>query len=123
MRTNLPPLEASTDSAAKTKLFFDEYGQAPLEFSANDVEAAIGFFMGNGFDRDAAEITAFVMLRQAKFENIAIFQLIDQLKTLDGVELSAMVAEILNNNRPSSSALGYKAANADDQFKTRNIAA
>ena len=57
MRTNLPPIESSTDSAAKTKLFFDEYGQSPLEFSANDVEAAIGFFMTNGFDRDAAEIT------------------------------------------------------------------
>ena len=123
MRTNLPSVETSTDSAAATKLFFSEYGQAPLEFAANDVEAAIGFFMNNGFDRDAAEITSFVMLRQAKFENIAVFQLIDQLKTLDGVELSAMVAEILNNNRPSSSALGFKAANTDDQFKTRNISA
>ena len=123
MRTNLPPIESGTDSAAKTKLFFDEYGQAPLEFSANDVEAAIGFFMTNGFDRDAAEITAAVMLRQAKLETIPVLQLIDQLKTLDGVKLSAMVAEILNNNRPSSSALGYKAANSDDQFKIRNIAA
>ena len=123
MRTNLPPIETGTDSAAKTKLFFDEYGQSPLEFSANDVESAIGFFMSNGFDRDAAEITAAVVLRQAKLENIAVFQLIDQLKTLDGVKLSAMVAEILNNNRPSSSALGYKAANSDDQFKIRNIAA
>ena len=123
MRTNLPPVESGTDSAAKTKLFFDEYGQSPLEFSANDVESAIGFFMNNGFDRDAAEITASVVLRQAKLESIPVFQLIDQLKTLDGVKLSAMVAEILNNNRPSSSALGYKADNSDDQFKTRNIAA
>jgi len=123
MRTNLPPIESNTDSAAKTKLFFDEYGQAPLEFSANDVESAIGFFMNNGFDRDAAEITSAVVLRQAKLESIPVFQLIDQLKTLDGVKLSAMVAEILNNNRPSSSALGYKAANSDDQFKIRNIAA
>lgn len=123
MRTNLPPIESSTDSAAKTKLFFDEYGQSPLEFSANDVESAIGFFMNNGFDRDAAEITSAVVLRQAKLESIPVFQLIDQLKTLDGVKLSAMVAEILNNNRPSSSALGFKAANSDDQFKIRNIAA
>lgn len=123
MRTNLPPIESSTDSASATKLFFDEYGQSPLEFAANDVEAAIGFFMGNGFDRDAAEITAAVVLRQAKFENIPVFKLLDQLKVLDGVKLSAMVGEILNNNRPSSSALGYKAANSEDQFKTRNIAA
>jgi hypothetical protein len=123
MRTNLPPIESSTDSAAKTKLFFDEYGQSPLEFAANDVEAAIGFFMTNGFDRDAAEITASVVLRQAKFENMPVFQLIDQLKVMGGVKLSALVGEILNNNRPSSSALGYKADNSGDQFKTRNIAA
>jgi len=123
MRTNLPPIESSADSAAKTKLFFDEYGQAPLEFAANDIEAAIGFFMTNGFDRDAAEITASVVLRQAKFENMPVFELIDQLKIMDGVKLSALVGEILNNNRPSSSALGYKADNSDDQFKTRNIAA
>ena len=75
MRTNLPPIESGTDSAAKTKQFFDEYGQAPLEFSANDVEAAIGFFMTNGFDRDAAEITAAVVLRQAKLETIPITSL------------------------------------------------
>ena len=123
MRTNLPPIESNADSAAKTKLFFDEYGQSPLEFAANDVEATIGFFMANGFDRDAAEITAAVVLRQAKFENMPVFQLLDQLKVMDGVKLSALVGEILNNNRPSSSALGYKAANSDDQFKTRNIAA
>jgi hypothetical protein len=122
MNTNLPATVIE-DSASATKLFFDEYGQSPLEFLATDVEAAVGFFQNQGFDRDAAEITAAVVLRQAKLETIPIFQLIDQLKTLDGVKLSAMVAEILNNNRPSSSALGYKAANSDDQFKTRNIAA
>ena len=122
MRTNLPPIESGTDSAAKTKLFFDEYGQAPLEFSANDVEAAIGFFMTNGFDRDAAEITAAVVLRQAKLATIPVLQLIDQLKTLDGVKLSAMVAEILNNNRPSSSSLGYRVKSAD-VYKIRNVAA
>lgn len=122
MRTNLPA-PTTTDSASATKLFFDEYGQAPLEFAANEVEAAIGFFQSNGFDRDAAEITAAVILRQAKLEGVPAFQIIDQLKFLDGLKLSALVGEILNNNRPSSSALGFKMANADDELKTRNIAA
>lgn len=122
MRTNLPPT-TSEDSASATKLFFDEYGQAPLEFNANDVEAAIGFFQNLGFDRDAAETTAAVILRQAKFENMPVFQLLDTLKTLDGTKLNALVGEILNNNRPSSSALGFKAATAEDILKKRNIAA
>lgn len=122
MNTNLPS-NVVQDSASGTKLFFDEYGQAPLEFSANDVEAAIGFFQAQGFDRDAAEITAMVVLRQAKFENIPVFKLIDQLKGMDGMKLSALVGEILNNNRPSSSALGFKMGKVDDELKTRNIAA
>ena len=122
MRTNLPPINTE-DSASATKLFFDEYGQAPLEFNANDVEASIGFFQGLGFDRDAAETTAAVILRQAKFENMPVFQLLDTLKTLDGTKLNALVGEILNNNIPSSSALGFKAATAEDILKKRNIAA
>ena len=122
MNTNLPSTVIE-DSASATKLFFDEYGQAPLEFSATDVESAVGFFQNQGFDRDAAEITAMVVLRQAKFENIPVFKLIDQLKSLEGIKLSALVGEILNNNRPSSSALGFKMGKVDDELKTRNIAA
>jgi hypothetical protein len=123
MRTNLPAPTSSADSGAKTKLFFDEYGQSPLEFNANDVEAAVGFFQSKGFDRDAAEITAAVLLRQAKLESMPVFKIIDQLKTMDGLKLSALVGEILNNNRPSSSSLGFKIANSNDEFKTRNIGA
>lgn len=123
MRTNLPAPASSSDSGAKTKLFFDEYGQSPLEFNANDVEAAVGFFQGKGFDRDAAEITAAVLLRQAKLESMPVFKIIDQLKTMDGIKLSALVGEILNNNRPSSSSLGFKIADSNDTFKTRNIGA
>jgi len=122
MNTNLPATVIE-DSASATKLFFDEYGQAPLEFLATDVEAAVGFFQNQGFDRDAAEITAMVVLRQAKFENMPVFKLIDQLKSLDGMKLSALVGEILNNNRPSSSALGFKMGKVGDELKTRNIAA
>jgi hypothetical protein len=123
MRSNLPAPVSSTDSGTKTKLFFDEYGQSPLEFNANDVEAAVGFFQSKGFDRDAAEITAAVLLRQAKLESMPVFKIIDQLKTMDGVKLSALVGEILNNNRPSSSSLGFKMADSNDTFKTRNIGA
>jgi len=123
MRTNLPPAVSGTDSAAGTKLFFDEYGKEPLEFLANEVEAAVGFFQNKGFDTDAAQITAAVLLKQAKVEGIPVFQLLDQIKTVGTADLNALIAEILNNNRPSSSSLGFKMVNVDDQIKTRNIAA
>ena len=42
MSTNLPSFEIQ-DSAAGTKLYFDTYGEAALEFAANDVTAAVSF--------------------------------------------------------------------------------
>lgn len=122
MATNLPPVIVE-DSAQETKLFFDAYGQSPLEFSANEIEAAIGFFLSKGFDRDAAEVTAATILKQAKLENMPVFKLLDTLKALDGVSLSSLVAEILNNNRPSSSSLGFKLVSSTKESQTRNIAA
>lgn len=122
MQTNLPPIN-KIDSAEQTKLFFDEYGKDPLEFNSNEVTAAIGFFQSKGFDTDAAEVTASVILKQAKLENIPVFTLLDNLKRVDSATLTAITAEILNNNRPSSSSLGFKAANAGEDFKTRNILA
>ena len=115
------PTTASEDSGAATKLFFDTYGQIPLEFNANEVSAAIGFFQAAGFDDDAAATTGAVLLKQAKLDAIPIYKLLDTLKKLDGVQLSALVGEILNNNRGTSSTLGYKTATVEKQYQTRNI--
>jgi hypothetical protein len=120
MPTNIPTT-VSADSAGATKLFFDTYGQNPLEFNANEVSAAIGFFQAAGFADDAAATTGAVLLKQAKLDAIPIYKLLDTLKKLDGVQLSALVGEILNNNRGTSSTLGYKTATVEKQNQTRNI--
>jgi hypothetical protein len=120
MATNLPP-NTNVDSANATRLFFDSYGQQPLEFNATDVDAAVGFFESKGFDRDAATITAVTLLKQAKIENQPIFQILDTLKGFSSLQISALVAEILNNNRPSTSTLGLRVANSNKISQTRNI--
>jgi hypothetical protein len=107
MNTNLPTQEIQ-DSAAGTKLFFDTYGDQPLEFNANEVDACIAFFTKNGFEQDAAIVTATALLKQSKIENVPIYRILDTLKNIEGIKLSALVAEILNNNRTSSSTLGYR---------------
>lgn len=122
MSTNLPS-PTVVDSAQFTKQFFDSYGNEPLEFPANDVEATVSFFQSRGFDRDAAEITAGVMLKQAKLDNMPIFELLDTMKKLDGLQISALIAEVLNNNRPSSSVLGYRQSPNLQDVKVRNVAA
>lgn len=120
MSTNLPPREYN-DSAQATKLFFDSYGRAPLEFNTNEVGAAIAFFESKGFDTDAAALTAAVLLKQAKIDSISVFNLLDNLSGLNSVQLSSIVAEILNNNRPATSTLGFRAVNVKNEFVNRNI--
>jgi hypothetical protein len=120
--TNLPSVTIE-DSAASTKLFFDLYGREPLQFNVNDAEATIGFFTNRGFDADAAIITASTLLKQAKLDNVPIFQLLDTLSGLTGVELNFLIAEILNNNRPSTSTLGFRNQTLVKTNQIRNIAA
>lgn len=119
MATNLPPVQID-DGAAASKLFFDTYGEQPLEFNATEVDACIAFFTNNGFEEEAAIVTSSTLLKQAKIENIPIYKILDTLKHTDGVQLSALVAEILNNNRSSTSTLGYRVSNTQSNI-VRNI--
>lgn len=119
--TNLPPVVAE-DSAAATKLFFDTYGKLPLEFSANEVDASIAFFQGKGFDRSASVVIAAAILKQAKLDETPVFKILDTLKGFTSIELSGLVTEILNNNRPSTSTLGFRLQSVSKESQTRNIA-
>jgi hypothetical protein len=105
--TNLPE-NFKQDSATGTKLFFDTYGQEPLEFHANEVDGAIGFFTKRGFDQDTAIVIATVVLKQSKLDGIPVFKFLDSLTKFDVTELSILVGEILNNNRPATSTLGFR---------------
>lgn len=118
--TNLPIVDVQ-DSAEATKLYFDQYGESPLEFSANDVTSTIAFFESRGFGGDAAIATAAAILRQAKIEQVPVFKIIDTLKGFDSLQLSALVASILNNNRKSISSLGYRVLNVTKIDASRNI--
>jgi hypothetical protein len=119
--SNLPPKQIE-DSAAGTKLFFDSYGEQPLEFNATEVDACVNFFKKKGFDDDAALVISSVLLRQAKIDETPIFKLLDTLTGFDNLDLSALVSEILNNNRIPTSTLGYKTPIVQSDI-SRNIAA
>lgn len=115
------PIPQIEDSAEATKLYFDQYAESPLEFNANEISAAITFFQSRGFGGDAASTTAAAILKQARLDNIPVFKILDTLKGFDSVQLSALVAEILNNNRKSSSTLGFRVSNVTKIEAQRNI--
>jgi FlaG/FlaF family flagellin (archaellin) len=119
MKTNLPP-QIETDSAASTKLYFGTYGEVPLSFNATDVSVAVNYFEKRGFDKTAAQVTAMSLLRQAKIEGVSISSVLDQLKGYNDLEVSGIVAQILNNSRTPTSTLGYK-QQIQDLSKSRNI--
>ncbi len=120
MATNLIT-EPLADSAQPTKLFFDTYGIAPLEFNAVEFDLAITFFKARGFKEDAAVITASTILKQANLDNLPVQRLLDSITGFNDLQISALVGEILNNNRSPISTLGFRVTDNRSNLTTRNV--
>lgn len=121
LRTNLPA-PVTTDSAEKTRKFFDEYYDEGVNFASGDIDAAVGFFRSKGFDESAAISVSAVLLREAKKENLKVFELIDALKNLNELQLNNTVRDVLNYNRLGISVLGAKTDRIrENEYELRNI--
>jgi hypothetical protein len=118
--SSLPIPNISKRSNKGVHLFFDTYYNTQINLSDNELSVVIAFFEDAGFDKTAAIAVSTLLLRQAKNENIKVFELLDTLKTIDSTRLSSIVAEILNYNRKRTSVVGFrKQKNAT--IETRNI--
>jgi hypothetical protein len=63
-----------------------------------------------------------VLLQQAKIDELNVQQLLDTLKGVTDVQLSLIVAQILNFNREKTSVLGFREQDAQSQlFDQRNV--
>ena len=103
--------------------FFDTYFSKELSFPSNQVDAVVSFFTKRGFDKVSAISVSTTLLQQAKIDDIKIFQLLDTLSGLNEIQLSSIVTEILNYNRPKTSTLGFKRTESADKIEKRNIVA
>jgi hypothetical protein len=117
---NLPYSNVSTSAIVQA---YDAYFTSPIELSASTLNAMKGFFTGKGFDAISAEAISVIIIKQAKQDNYNPMQILDTLKGLDSVEISALVAEILNYNRFKTSYLGYALAFTPRIEVSRNIVA
>ncbi len=120
MAGNLP-LTNSENSSVEVGQFFDKFYVNQISFPSNQIDAVVGFFEKNGFDKESARSTSIVLLNQAKEDNVDVFQLIDTLRTLTDVQLSQVVAQVLNAYREKTSVLGYRVASVEDPYESRNI--
>jgi len=115
------PVQGIQDSSVNVRQFFDKFFVNKISFPVDQIDAVVGFFVANGFDQESANSTAIVLLNQARADNVNVFQLVDTLKTLNDVQLSQVVAEILNAYREKISMLGYRVAPLVDSYEVRNI--
>lgn len=120
--TNLP-ITKSNNSDNSTLLAFDNYYNAPLELDTNIFNAMKGFFESRGFYPETAETISVTIIRQAKLDSYNPMKVLDTLKGLDSVEISALVSEIVNFNRYKTSYLGYALEFRPNEDISRNIIA
>jgi len=118
--TNLPPKEKDSLDTTIEKLTTTQY-QTEYQFNVGEYDAAIGFFVKRGFKRSSAESTAYVILSQAKIDNINPQELLDKLGQANEVQLSEIITIILNANRYKSSRLGVRQALTTKETVSRNI--
>jgi hypothetical protein len=118
--TNLPPKDKDELQKTVEKLTTTPY-ETDYEFNVGDYDSTIAFFVKRNFSRTAAESTAYVILSQAKIDNIKPQQILDQLTYATPALLSELITIILNANRYKSSRLGVRKTLATKETVSRNI--
>lgn len=106
--TSSIPTEKKVDKANDTGKLLNRYYNQEIYYTPAEVDAVIGYFQKRGFDQVAAVNTAAIILQQAGVDKIPAFELLDTLKGINDVQLSNVIAQILNLNRSSCSTIGYK---------------
>jgi hypothetical protein len=119
MASNLPTI--NTTGPLDTKQFFDKFFVHEVSFPANEIDASVGFFLKRGFDVDSSRSVSIILLNQARLDNVNAFQLLDTLKSITDVQLSQLIAQVLNAYREKVSLLGYRVAPLTDSYESRNI--
>lgn len=119
--SGLPIRNISKRSDEDTRLFFDRYYTRTINFNDNDLNSIVGFFEAKGFDKSSAVAVSVTLLNQAKLDGIKIYKLLDTLRGYQDLQLSAVVAEILNYNRKRTSAVGFRRSVVENKVEKRNI--
>lgn len=118
---NIPQPSQIQDSSQETLKVFDAYTTAPLNVDSATFDAMAGFFSSRGFGEDSARSMSYIIIKQALIDDYKPFQLIETLKGLDDVQISALITEILNYNRFKTSSLGTASPFSPTEEVARNI--
>jgi hypothetical protein len=118
--TNLPPKEKDKLDKTIENLTTTSY-EEEFQFNVGEYDAAVAFFVKRGFQRAAAESTAYVILSQAKIDSIRPQEILDKLTYASEAQLSELITIVLNANRYKSSRLGVRQTLTTKETVSRNI--
>jgi len=118
--TNLPPKNKDNLENTINTLVTSNY-EEDYQFNAGEYDAVIGFFVKRGFSRTSAESTAYVIMAQAKIDNVKPTEILDKLGYASQAQLSELITILLNANRYKSSRLGVRQTLTSSNTVSRNI--
>ena len=118
--TNLPAKDKDQLDETIRKLTTSDY-ESDYQFNVGEYDSTVSFFVKRGFARASAESTAYVILSQAKIDNVKPSQILDQLTYASPALLSELITIILNANRYKSSRLGVRQTLTTKETVSRNI--
>lgn len=121
MASSSSTITNTIDPSNDSTKFFNRFYQEDIFYKPSEVDAVIGYFLKRGFDQLAAVNTASVILQQAAKDKMPVFELLDTLKGTSDVQLSNIVAQILNLSRSNCSSVGYRIFGNSDLYDQRNI--
>jgi hypothetical protein len=90
-------------------------------FNASEYDAVVGFFQNKNFSKLSAETVAYIILTQAKIDNVAVFKILDTFNNLSVLQLNETIAEILNRTRYKTSVIGFKSERTPLNIANRNV--
>tara|TARA_X000000950_G_scaffold74994_1_gene93681 strand:+ start:108 stop:482 length:375 start_codon:yes stop_codon:yes gene_type:complete len=119
--TNIYTNNANTNNSAKSTLdFFENYNKQQINLKSSDIDQFQSLLIKKGMQELAARETTTLILKQCNIDEVDPQTIYTQLKETPNMELTDILGEILNINRPVSSTLGTKLNFGDNNAK-RNI--
>ena len=119
--TNIYTNNANTNNSAKNTLdFFENYNKQQINLKSSDIDQFQSLLIKKGMQELAARETTTLILKQCNIDEVDPQTIYTQLKETPNMELTDILGEILNINRPVSSTLGTKLNFGDNNAK-RNI--
>lgn len=112
--TNLPNKNKNTD-------YFQNFENQSISINPATLAIIQGFFTKRGFSENSATLIGETIIRQSVTDGYNPLQILDTMKSLEKVQISGIIAEILNYNRFKSSSLGVTSSNLTFPEIKRNI--